>query len=133
LRSVDQVKLWHRLAVQFLGGKCRACVSTDNLEIHHKDKNPRNNQIGNLEVLCEKCHRKEHGQGQPEHTITLKHITGVHVRQARYLYWKLSGGKSIYLGTVNNLREDRVLELMRKLEEKRSRHYQDLTLLRGLL
>lgn len=36
---------------------CRNC-GKDNIKltIHHKDKNPKNNNIENLEVLCFKCH-----------------------------------------------------------------------------
>lgn len=30
------------------------------LEVHHKDRNKRNNSIENLEVLCVNCHDKEH-------------------------------------------------------------------------
>ena len=33
---------------------------TSGLEVHHKDKNKRNNLPSNLEVLCEKCHDKQH-------------------------------------------------------------------------
>ena len=33
---------------------------TSGLEVHHKDRNKRNNLPSNLEVLCEKCHDKHH-------------------------------------------------------------------------
>lgn len=30
------------------------------LELHHKDKNPQNNSLDNLQMLCIRCHRKLH-------------------------------------------------------------------------
>lgn len=30
------------------------------LQIHHKDRNPANNELDNLELLCPNCHAKEH-------------------------------------------------------------------------
>lgn len=30
------------------------------LHIHHRDKNPHNNEANNLEVLCTRCHIKHH-------------------------------------------------------------------------
>jgi len=30
------------------------------LEVHHKDKNKRNNRLSNLETLCMSCHSKKH-------------------------------------------------------------------------
>ena len=40
---------------------CNYCnLESDNLHIHHKDGNPYNNCLDNLEVLCSSCHQKEH-------------------------------------------------------------------------
>jgi 5-methylcytosine-specific restriction endonuclease McrA len=38
--------------------ECAVCGKTDGLEIHHKDGNPKNNEISNLTVLCGVCHKK---------------------------------------------------------------------------
>ena len=43
---------------------CEICNTTDNLQVHHKDKNHYNNNIDNLAWLCSKCH----------HTIAHKHL-----------------------------------------------------------
>lgn len=40
--------------------KCERCGSTTLLVVHHKDRNRHNNNEGNLETLCRKCHFKEH-------------------------------------------------------------------------
>lgn len=61
--------------IQFLGGKCSSCGSTQNLEFHHKDPRTKEMNLGNswthdpkkveAEVkkcilLCKKCHRELH-------------------------------------------------------------------------
>jgi 5-methylcytosine-specific restriction endonuclease McrA len=40
--------------------ECVICATTEGLHIHHKDKNPSNNQMKNLIVLCGVCHKKVH-------------------------------------------------------------------------
>src|SRR3989344_1275704 len=40
--------------------QCVTCGKTEGLHIHHKDKNPSNNIIENLSVLCGVCHKKVH-------------------------------------------------------------------------
>ena len=38
--------------------KCVICDTEEGLHIHHKDNNPKNNQMDNLIVLCGVCHKK---------------------------------------------------------------------------
>ena len=40
--------------------QCEECGSSEFIEIHHKDKNRRNNSKENLAQLCSKCHQKKH-------------------------------------------------------------------------
>lgn len=40
--------------------QCTICGATEGLHIHHKDKNPKNNTVANLIVLCGVCHKKIH-------------------------------------------------------------------------
>jgi len=35
--------------------KCVGCGSVTKLEVHHKDSNPMNNSLGNLQWRCTKC------------------------------------------------------------------------------
>ncbi|MBI4439477.1 HNH endonuclease [Candidatus Woesearchaeota archaeon] len=39
---------------------CAVCGYEEGLHIHHKDKNPRNNKLSNLVLLCGVCHKKVH-------------------------------------------------------------------------
>lgn len=42
--------------------KCQRCDYSNvlALEIHHKDRNRKNNELENLEILCSNCHTIEH-------------------------------------------------------------------------
>lgn len=40
---------------------CNRCNSSKYLCVHHKDRNRKNNEFNNLEILCKKCHQIEHG------------------------------------------------------------------------
>ena len=42
------------------GNKCQECGVTENLDLHHRDGNPVNNDISNLMTLCDSCHTKWH-------------------------------------------------------------------------
>ena len=39
---------------------CYNCGNSDSLEIHHLDKNPRNNSKENIRILCSACHHAYH-------------------------------------------------------------------------
>lgn len=46
-------------------GRCQRCQhdgSSSRLGIHHKDRNKHNQKPSNLEVLCHKCHMREHAE-----------------------------------------------------------------------
>lgn len=50
-----------RLKAQRLGApSCELCGSTQNLQVHHKDEDPRNNDLRNLKTLCASCHKRTH-------------------------------------------------------------------------
>jgi hypothetical protein len=42
---------------------CEFCGADENLEIHHIDKNPRNNGAENVKILCSSCHHSWHHEG----------------------------------------------------------------------
>jgi hypothetical protein len=44
----------------YYNNECAICRAKEGLHIHHKDKNPNNNQNDNLIVLCGVCHKKTH-------------------------------------------------------------------------
>ena len=39
---------------------CERCSSQRHLLVHHIDRNRTNNELGNLETLCRRCHHFEH-------------------------------------------------------------------------
>lgn len=41
--------------------QCKVCGTKENLHIHHKDKNWKNNDLNNLVLLCKKHHWEVHG------------------------------------------------------------------------
>lgn len=59
---------------KFLKTNCEDCKSKIKLQIHHKDKNRKNNNINNLITLCSKCHKKYH----PETLFKKGHLKWSH-------------------------------------------------------
>jgi hypothetical protein len=51
---------YKRIAYEAYGKVCNRCGSENEIVVHHKDRNRKNNDITNLEVLCKKCHQHEH-------------------------------------------------------------------------
>ena len=41
-------------------GVCQSCGSPEQLDIHHRDRDKRNQDPTNLAVLCHQCHMQEH-------------------------------------------------------------------------
>lgn len=58
---------------------CRFCLEENSLEIHHIDKNPKNNSIENVEILCKKHHDMRHGKAvlMVAHPVKIKSIKHV--------------------------------------------------------
>lgn len=57
-----QASLRHGLkrVYEYKKDKCELCGRTYRLEIHHKDKNRKNNKPENLITLCNYCHARTH-------------------------------------------------------------------------
>jgi hypothetical protein len=65
--------------------KCELCGSRNGrLEIHHKDKNRKNNSPENLILLCSKCHAKLDGRGCKKHSEKTKAI----IAEKVYAAWR---------------------------------------------
>lgn len=56
----DGRTLFRDTAFENLKHICNRCNSKNNLLVHHKDTNRLNNELGNLEILCKKCHQEHH-------------------------------------------------------------------------
>lgn len=63
----DSLKEYRLLVEREIGIKeCNRCKYKDFpeiLQVHHKDRNRKNNELSNLEVLCPNCHSLEHIRG----------------------------------------------------------------------
>ena len=60
--SIKSKSSHHRLARNYANQSCNTCGNTKNLDVHHKDRNWKNNEQSNLETLCHSCHMKLHWQ-----------------------------------------------------------------------
>jgi len=60
--SYNGQKYYREITLNALGSECKKCGETrkESLTFHHKDGNPRNNKLSNIEILCKECHGKEH-------------------------------------------------------------------------
>ena len=73
-------------AISERGHECENCGETEDVEVHHQDKNRCNNDLDNLVVLCPKCHNKVHN-GWPEPGSFLRQLkidTGVKLPEPVY-------------------------------------------------
>ena len=55
--SLDAIR---KRYAHLLGNVCERCGATENLDLHHKDGNPANNEPSNRMTLCDSCHTKWH-------------------------------------------------------------------------
>ena len=59
----NKIYAYQRKAYEFYGKKCSVCGETEGqIDVHHVDKNRKNNKIENLKVLCASCHGRLHKQ-----------------------------------------------------------------------
>jgi len=61
----DKAKTFRLIKLNLIskrGGKCEKCGynKTEILHVHHKDRDRKNNDLGNLELICPNCHYEEH-------------------------------------------------------------------------
>ena len=61
----DKARLFRGLKLELLkerGKICGRCSYTkyEILQVHHKDRNKKNNKLENLELICPNCHYEEH-------------------------------------------------------------------------
>ena len=53
------------LIIQLFDRRCNRCSKPEDLQIHHKNRNRKDNTIENLEVICYACHKLEHAKRIP--------------------------------------------------------------------
>lgn len=76
---------------------CEICGSKQNVDVHHKDGNYRNNTSKNLVLVCRSCHNKLHRQ-KSVCTICGKPVKGHGYCNMHYIRWKKYGDPLVYQG-----------------------------------
>lgn len=97
-------------------GPCERC-SRPGRERHHLDRNPENNDPGNIAVLCKPCHRKQHLRdvamiratewpkpAQSNNTSGFKGVTW-HKTDQRWMAQILRDGKNYVIGYFDDPEE----------------------------
>jgi hypothetical protein len=59
----------HWRARQHRDSACSTCGSTEKLHVHHKDRNPENDDPSNLVTLCASCHLRLHWREDRERRL----------------------------------------------------------------
>jgi 5-methylcytosine-specific restriction endonuclease McrA len=85
-RIANGKKNYFYRAFLFLPHKCDLC-GTEEFEVllvHHINKNKKNNEMSNLQILCSNCHYKIHfGNGKNRH-IKIKPIINYLIKEGKY-------------------------------------------------
>lgn len=69
-------------AARLARAECEVCGATGLLHVHHRDENPSNNILSNLQTLCPSCHQKSHS---PNYTgEALLRVSCVHCEAPSY-------------------------------------------------
>ena len=60
--KVEEIRSIKIRLLQARGEKCERCGynKSEILQVHHKDRNRRNNDFKNLEIICPNCHFEDH-------------------------------------------------------------------------
>lgn len=90
--------------------RCTQCSSTDRLHIHHIDKNRKNNEVTNLQVLCLACHNKIHHTYDQGRSISFNLDDKINARFRKYL----TANRSNSYGSVKQVLEESLDELLTK-------------------
>lgn len=59
-KETPTISAFRKRAKGLRGDTCETCGETNNLQVHHIDGNPANNEPLNLMTLCNSCHMKWH-------------------------------------------------------------------------
>jgi len=81
-------------------GCCEICGSQKNVDVHHKDGNPQNNDPLNLMRLCRSCHLKQH-RGRKSCSICGKPVKGLGFCEKHYQRFKKYGDPLMFKRNQN--------------------------------
>ena len=78
-------------------GNCEICGSDINVDVHHKDGNPENNDLSNLQRVCRSCHVKIHRPAK-KCVICGEKVKGYGYCNKHYIRYKKFGNPLIVYG-----------------------------------
>ena len=111
---------YNRIARENLVWECSHCKSESKLEIHHKDRNRKNNKLSNLMILCSKCHGKEH---KKLNGWSLKYKTCVLCGKTEYPHCSKGYCKLCYRRTFRKEKDKEYRERTKDYQKKRHKEY----------
>lgn len=82
-----------RMIMYLINGKervCELCGSNKHVDVHHKDRNPNNNDESNLMLVCRSCHNKIHNH-KNMCKLCGKPVKGHGYCGMHYIRWKKFG------------------------------------------
>lgn len=95
---------------------CSKCCSTEDVQIHHKDRNPINNDISNVEFLCRVCHNIEHKHKKPRPIFTCI-VCGSIFMKTYYSYDSKTCSRTCLSVRLRNIRNEQIANGRRKMEK----------------
>jgi len=60
---------YRRIAFENLPNICEVCGSLNQLRVHHKNQDRKDNDLNNLIIVCKSCHNKIHEKWKNLHSI----------------------------------------------------------------
>lgn len=109
------ISTYRRRTLRARGTKCERCgvaAYGRNIHVHHKDRDRKNNEPDNLEVVCWDCHKKEHpedGESNPAAKLTpdqvaeIRHIFAASTHRYFWGATKLAQKFNVSVSTVNRI------------------------------
>jgi hypothetical protein len=71
-------------------GPCARCGKPDAIDVHHRNGDPQDNRLSNLERICRSCHNREHKQ-RASCTVCGLPAKGHGYCNVHYIRWKKHG------------------------------------------
>jgi hypothetical protein len=101
-------------SIDLLGYNCQLCGSPMNVQLHHKDMNPFNNEVSNWQRLCGSCHRYLHARGSIPSPEEQEQMRTKREEINKYKIKKKTLKRNIPLGFYNSKETAKLLKISRQ-------------------